>query len=209
MKTIVSPWMNWRAPMRRLKPALLAMIVALAACKSNPPPRPELRDLGFSRAAPLLLSAESIELVEQYKSPGKAPNVEQDFDVTPASAVREWVAARLRADGTPGVARVLLLDARVVREELPLTTGIKDLLANEQKYRYQGRIHIRIDLQPATASQGPAHVEAESTGMFTVPEGVTVQNLELEMFDMVQRMIDRLDLETQASMLRHMQGRVR
>lgn len=195
--------------MRLLKLTTLALVAALAGCESTPPAAPPPQQLRFAGAAPLVLAAESIELVEQYQSPGAAPNVEQEFDTTPASAVRQWAAARLKADGTPGTIKVVLLDGRVTREALPTTGGLKGLITDDQKYRYQGRIQLRIDYQPASTLQGPATAHAEATGNFTVPEGQTLQQLEKQMFGMVQQMIERIDLEAQASVLRHMQGVVR
>lgn len=195
--------------MRHLKFLLLIMVTGLAACQSTPPPAPPQRQLSFGSGAPLVMAAEAVEVIEQYQSPGTAPNVEQEFDMTPAGAVRQWATTRLRADGTPGIIRVTLLDGRVTRDKLATTSGLKGLIKDEQEYRYNGRIQIRIDYQPATSTQGPAQAHAEATGTFTVPEGQTLQQLEKQMFDMVQQMILRIDLEIQASALRHMQGVVR
>ncbi len=195
--------------MQPLRFLTLIVIAALAACESTPPPAPPARQLNFGSGAPLVLAAEAVEMIEAYQSPGTAPNVEQEFDMTPAAAVRQWAATRLKADGTPGVIRVTLLDGRVTREKLTTASGLKGLLKDEQEYRYNGRIQIRIDYQPALSTQGPAQAHAEATGTFTVPEGQTVQQLERQMYDMVEQMVVRIDLEARASLLRHMQGVVR
>lgn len=186
----------------------LTALTGLTACQSSPPPAPPQQPV-FGGSQPLIVAAESIELVEQYQSPGAAPNVEHEFDITPAGAVRQWVAAKLRADGTPGILQVVLLDGQVTRESLATTGGLKGLASDDQEYRYNGNIRVRIDYQPNSPAQPPAQVEVTANGTFTVPEGATLLQLEREMFDMVQRMISRVDLEAQAQMLRYMPGVVR
>lgn len=185
-----------------------AALFTLAGCQATPPPT-QPATLSAGTASPLIVAAESIDLIEQYQSPGTAPNVEQEFDITPASALRQLIAARLQADGTPGVLRLVLLDGRVTRQALPTTGGLKGLFTDEQKYRYQGNMRVRIDYVPASPSQPNAHAEVESSGSFTAPEGVTLAQLEREMLNMIQQMTSRLDLEMQANMLRHMPGVVR
>lgn len=188
--------------------AAFAVFGALAGCQATPPAAPP-ETLSFGTAAPLIVAVESIELIEQYQSSSAAPNVEQEFDITPAGALRQLIAARLQADGTPGRLRLVLLDGRVTRQALPTASGLKGLFTDEQKYRYQGIMQVRIDYDPISPSQPDAHAEVESNGSFTAPEGMTLVQLEREMFNMIQQMTSRLDLEMQANMLRHMPGVVR
>ncbi len=158
-----------------------------------------------SRPPPVVLAVENIILEERYS----APYSEQGFSVTPASAVRDWVKNGLRADGTPGVIRVILLDARMTRTELKTKGGIRGWFTDDQKYRYDGRIQVRMEYQPAGAGRRASQAEAEASGFFTMPEDATVNQLEKKAADLVQDLMQRTDLEIKNNMLRHMPGVVR
>lgn len=167
---------------------------AVAHSQSNTKSRP-----------PLVLAAEDIILEERYSE----PYPEQGFSVTPASAVRDWVKTRLVADGTPGIIRVIILDARMTRQELKTKGGVRGWFTDDQKYRYDGRIHIRVEHQPASPGRYPSQAEAESSGYFTMPEDATLNQLEKKAADLVQDLMQRTDLEIENNMLRHMPGVVR
>lgn len=158
-----------------------------------------------SARAPLILAAEEIILEEQ----SAAPYSEQGFTFTPASAVRDWVRTRLRADGTPGTIRVILLDAGMQRQELKVRGGIRGWFTDDQKYRYDGRIHLRVVHQPAGGMQMPSQAEAQASGYFTMPEDATLNQLETKAAEMVAGMMQRAALELENNMLRHMPGVVR
>lgn len=182
--------------MSRLALAGLALLVSGAIAYSQ--------SYSMSRV-PLVLAAEDIILEERYS----APYSEQGFSVTPASAVRDWVKNRLRADGTPGVIRVILLDAKMTRTELKTKGGLRGWFTDDQKYRYDGRIHVRVEHQPAGSGQPTSQAEAEVSGYFTMPEDATLNQLEKKAEDLVQDLMQRTDYEIENNMLRHMPGVVR
>lgn len=154
---------------------------------------------------PLLLSAEQIVLEEQTAEPYS----EQGFTFTPASAVRNWVKTRLIADGTPGIVRVILLDASLKRQELKTKGGLRGWFSDDQKYRYDGRIHLRIVHQPSNPQHGASQAEAQASAYFTMPEDATVNQLEEKAGEMVRGLMQRTELELENNMLRYMPGVVR
>ena len=154
---------------------------------------------------PLLLSAEQIVLEEQTAEPYS----EQGFTFTPASAVRNWVKTRLIADGTPGIVRVILLDASLKRQELKTKGGLRGWFSDDQKYRYDGRIHLRIVHQPSSPQHGASQAEAQASVYFTMPEDATVNQLEEKAGEMVRGLMQRTELELENNMLRYMPGVVR
>jgi len=158
-----------------------------------------------NRRPPLVLSAQQIILEEKYSEPYS----QEGFTVTPASAIRDWVKTRLVADGTSGIIRVIILDARMTRQELKTKGGVRGWFTDDQKYRYDGRIHIRVEHQPASPGQYPSQAEAQSSGYFTMPEDATLNQLEKKAADLVQDLMQRTDLEIENNMLRHMPGVVR
>ncbi len=177
---------------------------ALCACQQAAP-RPAVN---AAVRAPLVLAADTIFLEERYPGPGNVGGEEKNFATTPASAVRNWVNTRLHADGTPGTVKVILLDARLSRQDLTLQRGMQGAFSDDQKWRYDGRIYLRVEHIPA-AGQAPTHAEAQATGFFTVPETATVNELEQKVATLVQELMQRTDLEMENAMLRHMPGVVR
>jgi len=153
----------------------------------------------------LVLAAEDIILEERYSEPYS----EQGFTFTPASAVRNWVKTRLVADGTPGIVRVILLDASLKRQELKTKGGVKGWFSDDQKYRYDGRIHLRIVHQPSNPQHGASQAEAQASAYFTMPEDATVNQLEEKAGEMVRGLMQRTELELENNMLRYMPGVVR
>lgn len=160
---------------------------------------------GSGGTPPLTLAAEDIILEERFSESYSG----EDFSITPAGAVRDWVKNRLRADGTPGVVKVILLDAKMTRTDLKTKGGVRGWFTDDQKYRYDGRIHIRIEHQPVIAGQFPSNAEAEASGYFTMPEDATVNQLEKKTQALVQDLMLRTSMEIENNMLRHMPGVVR
>ncbi|MEQ1887798.1 MAG: hypothetical protein ABL951_01315 [Alphaproteobacteria bacterium] len=154
---------------------------------------------------PLMLAAEQIILVERFAE----PYTEQGYSVTPAGAVREWVKTRLQADGTPGIVRVILLDAQIKRQELKTKGGLRGWFSDDQKYRYDGRIHVRVEYQPAIPGQHASNAEAQASGYFTMPEDATLNQLDKQASALAQDLMRRTDMELENNMLRHMPGIVR
>lgn len=154
---------------------------------------------------PLMLAAEQIILEERFSQPYS----EQSFSITPASAVRDWVKTRLIANGSPGVIKVILLDASISRKELKTKGGVRGWFTDDQKYRYDGRIHIRLEHKPAGPGQHASNAEAQASGYFTMPEDATLNQLETKATALVQDLMLRTGMELENNMLRHMPGVVR
>jgi len=155
--------------------------------------------------APLIISAEQIILEE----PNPQPYTEEGFTITPASAVRDWVKTRLRADGAPGLVRIIVLDASMKRQELKITRGLRGWFSDDQKYRYDGRIRLRAVYEPSGGPKPASQAEAEATGFFTMPEDATLNQLEKKAGDLVADLMQRTALELENNMLRYMPGVVR
>lgn len=158
---------------------------------------------------PLVMAADSIVLEERYPAPGAEPGEERNLALTPAGAVRDWVKTRLRADGAPGQIRIILLDARVTRKDLAVQKGLKGMFSDDQKYRYDGRIRLRVEHIPTSQAQASSYAEAEASGFFTVPEGASVNQLESQSTTMVRDLMLRTELELENNMLRFMPGVLR
>jgi len=160
---------------------------------------------GMRNRPPLVLAAEQIVLEERFDE----PYAEEGYSVTPASALREWVKTRLKADGTPGIVRVILLDGQMRRQELKVKGGLKGWFSDDQKYRYDGRIHVRVEYQPSTPGRHTSNAEAKASGFFTVPEDATLNQIDKQVSALARDLMQRTDMELENAMLRHMPELVR
>lgn len=206
MKPITLLWRNWKRimplnpevwrPLRNVAFVIFAVLLSTGPSNSQD---------GQRGRPPLVLAAEQIILEERFVEPYS----EQGYSVTPASAVREWVKSRLHADGTPGTVRVILLDGQIKRQELKIKRGLKGWFSEDQKYRYDGRIHVRIEYQPAVPGLRGSNAEAQASGFFTMPESATLNQIDRQVTALVQDMMQRTEMELENNMLRHMPHIVR
>lgn len=154
---------------------------------------------------PLILAADQIVLEERFTETYS----EENYSLTPASAVREWMKTRLQADGSPGLVRVILLDGQMTRQELKVKGGFKGWFSDDQKYRYEGRIHVRVEYQPAIPGRSGSNAEAQASGFFTVPEDATLNQIDKQVAALTRDLMQRTDLELENNMLRYMPGVVK
>ena len=107
-----------------LLPLLAVAMLVLAACESPPPPMPTYPEIRFDRQPVLRLDVKEIVVKGAYQPPLTRPNIEHLFPIPPAAAAQAWADDRLRAVGTRGRARLIIKDASVISEPLPLTKGL-------------------------------------------------------------------------------------
>ena len=147
---------------------------AVAACSSPTPPINQ-QPINFSQYAPINVDVARIDLIEEYKSPFAAPNVEHLMPYSPADAMQIWVKDRLRAKGSAKLAQVSIIDASVVATDLPKTQGIKGLFTNDQDKRYDARLEVEIRIYGDSALS-EASTSVEVTRNITIPENASVNS---------------------------------
>jgi hypothetical protein len=187
--------------MKKLLIATLAL--TLAACQNAPvafSPRPFAFEL--NRMAPLSLNVAEIRVVENYQPPLRAPNVEQDFPVAPATAVRKWANSRLAAHGTTGVLEVVIDDASVKETRLKKTEGVKGMFTDDQDARYDAKLAITFRAYTGTQALAAASGNVNVTRSRTINERATVNEREAIYHQMASEMMLNFDSEA-TSRLRH------
>ncbi len=168
--------------------------VTLAACST--PPAGIYPDLGFAHRDPIRLAVARIEVVEQYRPPGVAPNIDHRVPQPPLTVMRRWANQRLAAVGTDGVARVIITDASIVAEPVQQSGGVIGLVSVEQSERYAARLAMAVEVE-AAAGRGRADAVAERS--VTVLEDATLAEVEDAWFLMVERAANDLDRELEAN----------
>ena len=168
-----------------------ASVAAVAACASNPPVQ-KLPPISFANEMPINLDVGQLEIVSEYKSPGRLPNFEQLMPVSPEAAAITWAKQRLHPMGRTGYARVVIKNAAVIQTPLKTDKGFTGLFKEEQAQRYDAS--LEIDVQILDERHLPlADVTARATRSRTTAEGITLDERDRELYEMSEDLIKDID----------------
>lgn len=184
--------------MRRREFLLLTSSALLASACDTPPKRQTFATLTFQDRPQLRLDVAQIEIVQAYKAPGQAPNVDHLFPQKPLDVATAWGRDVLRAVGQRGMATYTILDASAIETPLPRATGLTQVFKTEQSDRYDLKIAVRLDLgNPLLLTTGSA--EASATRSQTVAENMTLNQREAIWFQMTESAMRELDQKLEAA----------
>lgn len=184
--------------MRRREFLLLTSSALLASACDTPPKRQTFATLTFQDRPQLRLDVAQIEIVQAYKAPGQAPNVDHLFPQKPLDVATAWGRDVLRAVGQRGMATYTILDASAIETPLPRATGLTQVFKTEQSDRYDLKIAVRLDLgNPLLLTTGSA--EASATRSQTVAENMTLNQREAVWFQMTESAMRELDQKLEAA----------
>lgn len=174
----------------RLLPALAGALV-LAACDA-PPVIQKQPEISFADKRPFRLDVGQLEIVPEYVSSGRRPNVEQTMPISPEAATVRWAQDRLRPIGRTGYARVVIKDAKVVEVPLKVEKGLGGMFKEQQAQRYDAALDVAI--QVLDERHFPvADVVARATRSHTVSEDATLNERDKVLYDMTDALIHDID----------------
>ncbi|WP_169543422.1 hypothetical protein [Sneathiella aquimaris] len=134
--------------------------VVLASCVSVPE-KQQYADITFQHLAPIRLDVGEIRVVNEFRSPLKAPNVEHELPVKLDKSIQRWSQDRLRAVGNSNAYAVLTIkDASVIEKELPKTTGLTGLFTKDQVVSYEFNVNVELQVVTINGSKGLALAQA-------------------------------------------------
>ena len=195
---------------RRSIAALLLMVLAgLAAC-NTPPSREPFPKLTYVHLPPYRLAVGRVDIVEAYHSPMKAPNIEQNFPVSPAATAEQWAHDRLQAVGGPGRAVYTVLRADALETHLAgdQGTGLFGDFTIPQSERYDLNIAVRLQIVDANG-RSMASVDASATRSRTVAADATLNDRERVWFDMTEQAMADLNGSLDKSIPQYMRTYLR
>jgi len=181
--------------MKRLIFALFAL--SLSACQEAPAPQ-SFPPLNFSAQPKIKLAVAEIRVIENYKSPMTAPNVEQNFPVSPSAAIKQWVEGRLQAVGSSGILEITINDASVIERPLPRTQGIKGFFTNDQSEQYDATLHVALRLYDGERAIAVAEGDVRVTKSRSIAEDATVAQREQIYYAMTREIMARFNTEAEA-----------
>jgi hypothetical protein len=166
---------------------LVAMVVA--ACETAAPPsRPQ--PMTFDDLTPIRLDVARLEVVDEYQAPMRDPNVDHVFPQTPSDAMRAWAQGRFRPEGSAGVARLIIQEASVVREDLPRTGGITGIFTRDQSERLSASMRVRLEIEGPNRG---GYAQAQARRSVTLPEDANVAQREAAWARLTRDTLEGLD----------------
>ncbi|WP_157879287.1 hypothetical protein [Pararhodospirillum photometricum] len=170
-------------------------VVALGAGACTPAPAPRRApDLRFSNRPPLVFRASRVDVREDYHSPLRAPNVEQDMPLPPLRAARQWGFDRLQADGSARRTVVLSIrDAAVTEKSLAVRKGVQGAFNTDQAERYDASLDAVVELIDNATGVITAQATARVSRFVTVPEDASVVDRENAWVTLVEGLMADFD----------------
>lgn len=179
--------------------------VFLASCSDAPPPPPKPKP-AFTRYAPFKLNIAYIDVVEEYKSSGRAPFVEQYFPTSPAQAMRTWVEDRIRTVGQSRYMQVLIKDASVKEAELPRTGGVKGIFTRDQAYRYDARLEVEMRIYGDKSALSEATLQVAASRSATIGEDASPADREALFAKMTADLMNMINAELEKNIFAYFSG---
>jgi len=160
--------------------------------------------LSFHNVKPYLVDVDSIEIVDQYKSPFSDPYVEHLSPITPVKAVREWVGVRFRSAGEEGRLRVTIANASIVGKSLDTNKDFKALFISEQGAELTGTLSVTIEILDAQ-EVSLAHVVVYSSASKTLAEDASLVDRDHAIFSVTKSLVEVLDVEASIQIDQYLQ----
>jgi hypothetical protein len=189
---------RFAAMTRRLTLLLIVLLVpltlAVGGCETAPPQAQRQPQLRFDHLAPIRLDVAVVEVVNKYKAPLRAPNVEHRFPTPPDKVLRQWAEDRLVAAGASGSATFVIRDASVKETELPTKKGLKGLFYKEQAQRYDATFDVLLRIADANGRE-VGYVTARAERSRSVPEDISLNERERAWFVLTEKTVNDLGAE--------------
>ena len=189
------------SPGRLIAPLAAAVLAAaLAACQSSagrPAPDPP----AFADRPPLVFELARIEVVAPPAAP--AAGAGRPAPVPLAAALEAWAAERLRAEGSAGLLRLTVHEARATVSALPTDEGLEGLFTREQAERLDLRLAATVEIVDA-AGAVLGHAAADVRRSRTLPEGLTLEERERIYRETADALLADYDAHQEGSVRRYL-----
>jgi hypothetical protein len=181
---------------------LLLAGVGLTSCSSSNH-RYGFDEITFSHLSPFPLDVAVVDIVNDYRSPRRAPNAEHLFPVEPADAAMQWARDRLVAVGSNGSALFTVLQASAVEVPLEQTTGVEGFFTDEQSERYDAIVEVRLEVKNAQGMR-TGTVTARAQRSMTVVEDATLNEREMTWYNLTEALMSDLNAELDRNIREHL-----
>ena len=182
---------------------LLFALVAplLGACTK--PLVVEFPELTFRHKTPVRLAVGSVQVINEFRMPFAAPNVEHKMPVAPGPAAERWAQDVLQALGGADRLVMVISDASVTEIPLEVKKGIKGVFTTDQAERYESRIAVRLEIR-TPENKRRAVAEAFATRSTTIAENATLADREALWYGLTEDLMDDLDAAIRSKITAHL-----
>ena len=189
---VIPPFLR-NAPVRRSQRLAVATIAAAMTATACAAPEPVFRlpEMDFRDRPEIRLDVATIDVVNNYRMPLQAPNVEHELDMAPAAAAERWARQVLVADGRTGSARFIIRDAAVTETRLPTETGLRGLVTVEASERYTATLDTVIEIDHRAGASARAETRAEHTN--SASEDLSLNDRRALWYAMVETLMEAFD----------------
>jgi hypothetical protein len=174
----------------------------LSSCAAESPV--VLPPLSFKRYAPIHVNVSSIQIVDEYKSPMKAPYVEHLLPYSPADAIRIWVKDRLRPVGAEKSMQVIIKDGSVIASVLHSDNNIEDFFTVDQDKRYDAKLDVELRIYGANSAMSEASVQVSAKRSITMSENASAYQRDKRFREMISNMMEQVNAELEKNMFQYM-----
>ena len=160
-----------------------------------------LPELTFKHQSVIQLDVERIQIINEFKMPFKAPNVEHLVPISPGASAERWASDILRPIGQSGVAQFVITNGSVIREDLKTQKGIKGIFSIDQSKRFQATVNVRLEIYK---DQSKSTARAFASRSQTLREDAS-PNLQSRLwYNLVERLMESFDLEMRHQIKTHL-----
>jgi hypothetical protein len=178
---------------RHLRMVVVVMAaLAASACQNAKPPVQKLPEISFANQRPIMLDVGQLEIVPEYISPGRSPNIEHLMPMSPEGATVRWAQDRLKPMGKAGFARVVVKDAKVIEVPLKTDKGLTGVFKQEQETRYDATLDVVVEIHDARGMT-VGDVTARAARSRTVPEGLSINERDRVLYEISEALIKDID----------------
>lgn len=182
--------------------AALLLAAGLAACET-PVQMQNQPELTFGHLPKLSINVAKVGVVDNYRAPGKAPNVEHLLPTSPAIGLERWARDRLKAVGKSGVLRLIIDDASVVETTLKKDTSLRGTFTKQQSQRYDFAVRGSLEAVDA-GGRVAATATANARRSITVREDITLNERKRVWFEAVEQLLMDFDREMERNARRYL-----
>ena len=194
--------------MKGLRAVVSVLALGLLTACASPAPQPTTTSYPVIQPTAgdvLKLDVAEIQIVKAYAPPRVAPHIEHLLPFDLSDMVANWALDRLKAVGTTGTARVVILNASM-REAIRRTES--GAMSFKRNRLYEGALQVRVDVtDPQTQRAGFAKGAAASSRMVAVKISKAKRNRVWN--EMTREMLNGLDASLEPDIKRGLRRLVR
>jgi hypothetical protein len=191
----------WRALL-----IFLALPWLLAGCET-PNPGVTFPELTYAHKQKITLNVSSISVINEYRMPFKAPNVEHLVPIAPGAAAERWAADVLVPAGGRGIAQFVITRASVTERKLETTKGLQALFSKDQSEEYEAALDVRIEILDGNRRLATASTSITRTQ--TAREDTTPNERSKLWYALVERLMLEFDGEMRKQAGTYLKGHTR